>query len=257
MVNASTSFTLDLLGRLGRRRENVSLAPWSLWSSLVTLASGATGQARKELRRLLHLAVDEGPLRKQWTWLDRHHARGLRLGGLKLRAASGLWVSQGVKLRPAAGKRGFGAGSASIRRIDIKADPEKARKAMNLWIARQAGGGAGDFLGRGVLHVDVGLLVTSAVTLTGALGKLFPKNGTFNGTFYLPDCKMVQVPMMNSKVLKLHYSRSKDVMLFDIPLRGKAVSVTVIMPQRTEKLADFQAKLTSAKLRWWFGTLRR
>jgi hypothetical protein len=39
-------------------------------------------------------------------------------------------------------------------------------------------------VGRGVLHVDVKLLLTSAVTVTGALGQLFPKNGSFSGTFY-------------------------------------------------------------------------
>ncbi len=255
VVNAATSFTLDLLGRLGRRRENLSLAPWSLWSGLVSLASGATGSTRKELRRLLHLSVDDDNLHKQWVWLSKRHTVGLRLGGLKLRSATGLWVRADLKLRPAASMPRFGATKAEVRRLDIKADPEKARKVINVWAGHRIGKAVAPLVSRGVLHVDVGLLVTNVATLTGALGRLFAKNGTFNGTFYLPDCKMVQVPMMNSKRLEVYYSRSKDVVLFDIPVRGGAVSLTVLMPKRVEDLARFQATLTSAKFRWWFGNL--
>jgi serine protease inhibitor len=260
VVNASVSFTLDLLGRLGRRRENLSVAPWSLWSGLVTLASGATSTTKKELRRLLHLSVEDDNLHKQWKWLTRQHAAGLRRSGVNLRGATRLWVRRDIKLLGAASKRRFGATQAEVQRIDIKADPEKARKAMNVWAGHRTPKGsaplvATPLVGRGVLHVDVGLLVTSVAGVTGALGTLFAKNGTFNGTFYLPDCKMVQVPMMNSKRLEVYYSTSRDVVLFDIPLRGGAVSLTVLMPKRAEDLAQFQAKLTSAKFRWWFGTL--
>lgn len=133
VVNAATSFTVDLVGRLGRQRENRSLAPWSLWSALTTVAGGATGQTRMELRRLLHLAVTDEVLRSQWKTLQGRYARALRSAGLTLRDASALWVKKGLTLKPAAAKGQLGVGHAAVQRADCGADPEQAQVAMNRW----------------------------------------------------------------------------------------------------------------------------
>jgi hypothetical protein len=127
---------------------------------------------------------------------------------------------------------------------------------MNRWARRIGSKGSADLVGPGVLHPEVGLLHTSVTPLFGALSRLFPRNFRSTGTFYLPGCKLGQTPRFKSRSMKLRYGHNREVELLDVPLPGGALALMVIVPRQAEKLAELQAKITSAQLRWWSGLLR-
>ncbi|MFH2008917.1 MAG: serpin family protein [bacterium] len=256
VVNAGLSFAVDLFARLAHDERNVSLAPWDIWTTLIAATRGASGPSAEELRRALHLTGKTGAWRRERDRLHGALGAALRQSSVKLQPANALWVHKDLKLRKSFTSALLRRGEPTLRTGDFQGDPEKTRKEMNLWIKRATGGHIEDLVDRGVLHVLTRLVVTSAAAAAVPLGRLFPRNDTRPGTFYLPDCRMLQVPMMHGKPIKGAYAQDRESIIVDVPLRGGPLSLTIVAPHHAEGTGSFLEKLTSAKLRWWFGTLR-
>jgi serine protease inhibitor len=179
---AGTAFGLDLLSRLNDPARNTVLSPTSLESGLGMAYLGAAGPTAAGLAAALRLpaggpALDAG-LRQRTLAL-----RGLTGTGVTYAASDLVWADTGEPTSPAYLDRVATGYDAGVRRLDIEAQPERARGTINAWVGAQTRGHIPALLPPGSLDASTGWVLTDAVYLRADWATPFQARDTGPGPF--------------------------------------------------------------------------
>jgi len=263
-VNA---FGLDLFRRLladpklGLAATNAVFSPTSVALALAMARAGAKGATAAQMDAALHasgwaaLGTGLGSLTqalasRDATWTDGDdvaHALALRIPNAAYAQRGWPIVSTFLDAIGAA----FGAG---LRLVDLGADPEAARKAINAWVSDQTNKRIPQLLGPGMVDPLTRLLLVNATYLKADWEWPFDDGGTKPAPFTRLDGSRVAVPTMRQVggfvgARPIPYARGTGWQAVELRYRGangtNPLAMTLILP---DDLAAFEKSLTASQL---------
>jgi serpin B len=227
-TTASNAFGFDLYARIKQDGDNLICSPLSAAVALNMASAGARGPTLAEMLSVLR--VD--PLRAAEThpsFGGLLRALNARDGtdGLALHVADRLWGQSGADFKPdfvALLRDSYGA---PMETVDFAKAPERARVAINKWVASQTHDRIPEILGSGDVTDTTHLVLTNAIYFKGKWEKPFAKYHTrprpFTGVSGTANASMM------AQQEAFAYARDGDVQVVELPYRGD-LSMVVVLP---------------------------
>lgn len=201
----------------------------------------------------------------------------------ELRSANALWVERTFALEPpwlATVARYYGSGGANA--VDFRGDAEGGRRTINTWVSERTNARIPELLAPGMVDADTRLVLTNAVWFLGEWLEPFEVERTANEPFNLRDGSTVDAPLMHGRQSEqVRYAAfnadgspfatpkriqaadwnspsnypAGGFQLVELPYKGDALSMLVLLPAKADGLASLEAVLTDAHVTQWTAAL--
>ena len=258
VARAVNAFGVDLYARLRTREKgNLFCSPQSIATALAMTSLGARGETAAEMARTLHLSMPQSELPAAYAAF---------LAGLQatkdqpweLSVANRLWGQRAVGfLAPflESVRTGF---DAELGRVDFAAQPDAARREINQWVERQTRDKIRDLLAPGTVTTLTRLVLANAIYFRADWAEQFDDKATSDQPFAVPGASPRTVPLMFKKV-KAGYAELPDARakLLELPYRGDALSMLVLLPDAVDGLGALEGRLTAESLERWVAAAGR
>lgn len=200
------------------------------------------------------------------------------------RSANALWLEQAFAPEPAyleAIARWYGTGGAMP--VDFQHDPDGARLRINDWVAAQTNERIRDLLAPGAVDEATRLVLVNAVYFLGEWLEPFEAERTRDEAFHLAGGGHADTPMMRARKTdavryaafdadgapfdtprQVAFEDARDdercypahgFQLLELPYRGGALSMQVVVPMDVDGLAQVESRFTGANLARWAAAL--
>jgi len=223
----------------------VCWSPFSVASALRLVAAGARGLTRDELVALL-LGEKSGNLASLGSLLA-HSARLEPAGrdGEKpiLAVANTLWADAAVEIRKSFAEELAGSSGGSVRNAPFRAEPEKARQAINADVAETTRGLIRELVPPGGVAQDTVAALVNALYLKCAWRYRFIDGATRPRPFHAPG-GTVEVPTMELEET-VGYARTGGWQVVNLPATG-GVQAVILFPDK--HLDDAEPELSADSL---------
>lgn len=248
-VNANNQFAFELYAQLRKQESgNLFCSPANIATALAMTYAGARGSTAEEMARVLHFAPST----------ESFHAEyGRKLAALRsdepgrsLRLANRLWGADGESFLEeflAVTRKHYGA---EMARVDFVGQNERVREEINAWTASQTNDKIRDLIPAGDLDPGTRLILTSAVHFRGDWLSKFDPQRTKPEPFQVSSEEKIDTPLMNQHGAFLT-GLVDGVHLVELPYVGLRQSMVVLMPEKQDGFAEFEAKLTAENVRKW------
>lgn len=237
-VAGTTELALDLYRVMAAEPGNRSLSPYSVAVGLAMVYAGARGTTAEEMRDVLHFTLPADRLHPALNHLDLALAAAADHDGVELAVANRTWRRSGVAVEDGFVEllgREYGA---PMGELDVAADPEAAREAVNGWVAEHTAGRVPELFPAGTITPDTALVLANAVHLDAAWWFPFNPDLTRREPFRTPG-GTVTVDMMHfNEYLPSGWGDGWQAV--ELPYAGEDLSMVVIVP---DDLARFEAGL--------------
>ena len=250
VVKGNNEFATDLYARLRSDAPgNLFFSPYSISSALAMTSAGAHGETEAQMAKVLHFPASQARLHAGFKSLGDQIAASAK-AGFQLRVANRLWGQQGFHFLPeflAVTRANYGA---ELGLLDFK-QSAAARTTINSWIEQQTNGKIRDLLPADAIREMTQLVLTNAIYFRARWTHEFEPSATADVPFHVSASKQVAVPTMRQtgeflyaktddvQVLELHYGPSGDL------------AMLILLPGKTDGLADLERRLTGASLEKW------
>lgn len=244
----------DLYGRLRTDEGNLFFSPYSLSTALAMTWAGARGATEQEMARTLHFDADQGRLHAAYGQLLERLNAGGRPDAFELDVANRLWGQSGYPILPAfqeTVKRFYGADLAPA---DFRGDADGARGEINAWVAQKTRDRIRDLVPPGILSELTRLVLVNAIYFKGDWARTFETNATTAQPFTLAGGGRADTPMMR-QVERFRHAEAGGVQVLELPYKGQALSMIVLLPRAADGLKALEDALTPANLRRWTDAL--
>ena len=261
LADGNNRFACDLYGKLREdEKGNLFFSPYSVHTALSMTATGAKGNTRAEMVKVLHLPADEG---KVLASGDLGRFYGHPRTDYEFSVANALWGQKGFPWRPewlAVQNDRFGAG---FQEADFAANPDAERQRINRWVEEKTRDKIKELLEPPHVTSRTTIVLTNAIYFKGKWAEQFDPKKTRDGTFRLADGTTKTVPMMRKSEGKFRYGRTDDkanwddgVQILELPYKGDELAMVVILPPKPDGLRAVEKQLTAENLTKWLGGLK-
>jgi len=256
VLDGNAAFALDVYGQLRAAPGNFMFSPLSLSAALAMATAGADGVTRDQMASTLHLDLPQYRLDAAFQSVLADLRPSVR-SHAQLGVAHALWASLQFPLRPdyvSELRTRYGARAAAL---DFAGNPEKARRAINLWGARQTNGRILEAHPPGSVLPETAFMLTNAVYFKAKWKTPFPVRDTQTQPFSLADGGQVAAPLMRAKgEVPFAWFSDEGFEAVDLPYRGCELSITILVPDALDGLSALESALTPANLARWIGGLQ-
>lgn len=241
-ADSASAFAFRFFARVAAARPegNLMLSPLSAGMALGMVAEGAAGETRAELLRALGFGT---------LGAEALHAYYGSLAAALVQAdsvsvvniAGSAWADRRLALRPAyieALVRDYGAQTGSVDFAD-----RRTADVINAWASDHTAGRIPKVVDE--LSPSMRLLLLNAVCFKGLWAKSFDRDATREEPFLTARGDEVSVPMMNRRA-SLFYSRASGFEAVELPYKGDAYSMILLLPEKGKTLAEAVAALDAA-----------
>ncbi len=247
IVKGNTAFALALFQQLKGKPGNPFFSPISISSALSMALAGARGDTATEMSKVLGYGPPSPALHASVGKLIAQLITSGNEKGNQLSLANALWLAKGYGLLDEYVSLLKDAYAAGVQESDFAADPDGSRKTINSWIEQKTSGHIKDLLAPGSLGAASRLVLTNAVYFKGTWQSTFDKKVTAQEPFTVSPGKTVTVSMMNQTTY-CNYMETPDVQVVELPYKGKALSMVVILPKQEDGLARLEDALNAEAL---------
>ena len=254
VADGHNRFAIDLYLKLAADKEqqgkNVFYSPYSVHTALGMTASGAKGTTRDQMTKVLHLPDDKVLVSGDIGRFYDHPRKAFELS-----VANALWGLKGFPWRAEwlrDQKDRFGAG---FNEADFTGKPDAERQRINKWVEEKTREKIKDLLLPGQINGNTKMVLTNAIYFKGTWVTAFDKKKTAKVAFQCDDDTTVDVQLMYTNT-KCGYAQVDGVTMVELPYKGGELSMVVVLPKRTDALADLEKKLTPELIAKWFGELK-
>lgn len=220
------------------------LGPASLHTALSMIRAGAAGATATEMDQVLGADRVTGSLHEAQNALERELLSRGDTRGIELAIANRVWVQTGFALKPEYVRTMAEQYGAALAALDIAADPERARTAINGWVSENTAERIPELFPQGSIASNTPVVLANAVHLDANWLFPFDPANTTDQPFQLADGSTVQVPTMKYD-LYLPSGRGPGYTAVRLPYNGRQLAMTVILP---DDLAAFEKNLSAATL---------
>ncbi len=217
----------------------------SLW-----LTRGLAATQNPRWPRLLHFSLEKAKINGSFRALNEQVLAAGGKKGIELNIANALWAEKSFSLKKEFLETVQVNYQGGFRQIDLMHAPEAARKTINSWVEEQTKNKIKDLMGPGSISSDTRLVITNAIYFKGLWNSQFEKKLTKQDKFTLLDGKEIKVPMM-TQTKPLGYAQKEELQILEMPYKGEALSMVVLLPSKQKNFDEFERSLTSDKLHRW------
>jgi serpin B len=253
LVKGNSEFAIDLFGKLRSKPGNLFLSPYSISTALAMTSVGARGQTLDQMTKTLHF-LDQKRLHPAFTLVNQEVTSHGKPKGYQLSVANALWGQKGYGFLNDFLTTTQAHYQAGLHEVDFIAATDDARKTINAWVEKETRDKIKDLLKPGVLNRDTRLVLTNAIYFKGDWDVKFKKELTKTQP-WLGTAQKQQVPLMYQKG-KFKYLDGGTFQALEMPYVGKELAMLVLLPKKTDGLAELEKSLTPAKLGEWVAKLR-
>ncbi|KAM4026596.1 serpin B3-like [Anomaloglossus baeobatrachus] len=249
-------FSYDLLKEIlkSEQKKNIIYSPFSIVIALKMVMSGANGQTKSQMEKVLHL-LQECPSLKECEEELQSDIKGL-LSNQKdkkyeLNIVNGLFgektftfLDQYVQLL----KKEY---NAELQTVDFKKNADPERQKINEWVKCLTNGKITNLYGEGSLNESSVIALVNTIYFKGQWAKKFNPENTREGTFHVNKNEKKTVKMMSKsgkfKFLALPELKSKALML---PYEGD-LSMIIVLPDEVDGVNELLSKANPDLLTTW------
>lgn len=249
VANASTIFGLELLENLSDKGGNILLSPLSIWLAMAMLYEGANGTTAEEIAKVMHFPKNKSLLRENIRWFLENFANHTE--NYTLNIANSLWVQKNFPINERYVEILERYYRAYLQQLDFSANPEGARRTINLWIENETNGKIKNFFPKGSISPATVAVLVNALYFYGFWAHPFNETMTTKEYFYTPSGKVMVDMMHISREFK--YTEDNDTQILEMPYKGHNLSMLVILPKTDmlnislEKLEKWRRSLYSVE----------
>jgi serpin B len=261
-AKATNELGVDLHRQLATGGENLCISPYSIDSALAMTFSGADGETRSEMARVLHFP-NGGDVPASFSTLqnslEQMSAKTAELvkeskkfGGpsepITLNIANRLFAQKGYHFRDAflsLVKQNFGG---AFEPLDFVADPAAATQRINKWVADQTRDRIRDLIPGGALDKTTRLVLANALYLKAPWASEFSQNATHPEPFHVRGGTPVNVPMMRKTDKQFGYAKRQGFIAVSLPYGGGDLQFLVLLPDEANGLRGLESKLSGDML---------
>jgi len=258
VAEATNRFAFNLYGQLKGDGGNLFFSPQSISTALAMAYCGARGETARQMAAVLGYPPDR-LAQPQWI----HAANAALLADLRaaqgpdceLAIANALWGQKGHGFLPAylgLLSKNYGAG---LQEVHFAGNAEGARREINAWVERGTREKIKDLIPPGLLTGETRLVLVNAVYFKGRWARPFRKEATADADFLPAAGKKVPVPMMNQEG-DFRYAEADDCQVLEMPYKGAGLAMILLLPRRTDGLADLEKGLSAETLGRHLANLR-
>jgi serpin B len=257
-ANATNEFGVDLHRQLATGNENLCVSPFSIESALGMTFTGADGETRAEMARVLHFSSDAATVATSFASLqhslEEMSAKTAELvkksrefGGpsdpITLNIANRLFAQKDYDFRQnflSLVKQNYGA---AFEPLDFVADAKGATQHINKWVADQTRDKIRDLIPADALNKLTRLVLANALYLKAPWADPFSKKTTQPEAFHVRGGAPVNVPMMR-KTARFGYAKREGFTAVTLPYVGSDLQFVVLLPDEVNGLRALESKLT-------------
>lgn len=256
IAEGNNAFALELYAKLAERQGNLFFSPYSISSALAMAYAGARGRTAQQMADVLHFELPQEKLHSAFAGLKDQLGKDDTQSGYELSVANALWGQKGYRFLEEfieLNRKYYGAG---LNEVDFVKAAEAARQRINAWVEKQTRGKIKDLIQRSVLGPLTRLVLTNAIYFKGFWASQFDKDRTKDEPFMVTQDKKVEAALMNQKGRFKYYEQGAFQML-QLPYKGDALSMVVILPRKIDGLAKVTKSLTAENLKKWLVRMRK
>jgi len=269
MANGTTNFDLaakatnelgvDLHRQLATGDENLCISPYSIDSALAMTFTGADGETRTEMARVLHfpngsnVPASFSALQHSLEQMSAKTAElakdSNKFGGasepITLSIANRLFAQKGYHFRDtylSLVKQNFGG---AFEPLDFVADPAAATQQINKWVADQTRDKIRDLIPADALNELTRLVLANALYLKAPWADPFSDKTTQPEPFFVRGGGPVDVPMMRKRSHDFGYARREGFTVVSLPYVGDDLQFVVLLPDDIKGLHQLESKLSA------------
>ncbi|MDR2173426.1 MAG: serpin family protein [Burkholderiales bacterium] len=245
--NGINAFACDLYSQLRSEKGNLFFSPLSISYALSVTGAGARGETVAQMERVLHTPL--GKERDYQTFSDMMRRLNAAQNDeqVRIEIANSLWPSNTFPLRTE-------YVAMANKYYETSIFPLEGVKPINHWVEEKTQGRVRDFLDS--LHPSTVLVLVNSIYFNGRWLLPFDAKLTAQASFHAPE-KVAEVPFMSQKAA-FRYGQMENVQLLELPYKGEAFSMLVLLPSETpgafEKL---EKELSTKRLAEWTYALSK
>ena len=224
------SFGLTLLQQESsvKIKQNVFISPLSIFLALAMTESGAAGETKAAMRKVLALPTDASE-----EAVNESAAALLKLlqsrGEAELAIANALWVDVKSTISPDFVRVCQTIYEATTKTLDLS-NPSSA-SAINDWVSEKTRGKISNIVTPGNI-ADAIAVLTNAVYFKGKFCIPFEKEETQPRPFYLADGREKMVPMMRNYGLSDSYRSGKRFEAAVLRYKDSGIALYMLLPAK-------------------------
>ncbi len=252
LARSDNAFGLDLFAKLRTQKGNLALSPLSLATALTMTWAGARGETAEQMKKVLH---QSGTLAQALDLnsklLTSYQDPEL---SVTLRIANRLFVEKTCTLKPSyldITRTTFGA---PVEAVDFQHEFDASRQHINTWIGSATQERIKDLLPPEGVTAATRLVLANAIYFLGGWSGPFPKQLTVAAPFHLTASESHDVPTMHKAGL-FRFAATDGVKVLEVFYKGRALAMTLVLPDQKDGLDAVEARLSPATLEAWFGAL--
>ena len=232
---------------------NLFYSPYSISSALAMTYAGARGDTEAQMAEALRFFIPQDPLHPAFNalhhQLTRQPENAASGDNFTLNIANAVWGQQSHPFTEGFGRTLSDHYGAGIRTADFKAAPEVSRNAINDWVADTTEGRITGLIPEGIIDPLTRMVLTNAIYFKARWLTRFPPSDTRNEPFTLLDDSVIQVSTMSTEE-QFAYARGRGYQTVDLPYAGKAVSMTILLPDqgRFQEFEESMDQETAARI---------
>jgi len=238
-TSAVNRLAVDLYGLFSNEGENLCFSPYSISTAFAMASAGARGETAFELRCSLRYGANIHSANRA---LAQKLMRKPEEAG-ELEIANSIWPAAGSKLQKRFENIISGDYFSEIRPQDYARQPERARAAINDWVAEKTRDRIKDILTPGSVRANTKMVLVNAVYFKAPWLHPFGEYKTQDADFYVSAAEKRGVRMMNI-IDQFEYADFGDAQVLKLPYRQDEFSMLLILPRDKNGLKALESKLT-------------
>lgn len=242
LSSSNSRFAFSLYSQIAKGSgENIFISPFSVSSALAIAYEGANSSTEEEMRKTL--AFDKS---KESTAIAFHKTNLLiqkdSTKDIALKIANAAWMQKGHKFLDSYTGIIAKYFSGGLKELDFQADPEAARKEINLWVENKTEEKIKDLIPERVITNLTRFVITNAVYFKGTWKKPFKKERTREMPFFCLGKTEKKIPFMN-KSERVPYCEDDTLQMISLPYLGNTVSMNIILPKDRDGIMALEQKM--------------
>jgi serpin B len=252
LAASNNAFGLDLFAKVRAQKGNLAISPLSLATALTMTWAGARGETAEQMKKVLHLeGTTEQALGLTGRLVASYQDPALKV---TLRLANRLFGEKTFSFQQTYLDSLGTAFGAPLEPVDFRGAPEASRQHINAWVAEATEDRIKDLIPPGTVDANTRLALTNAIYFLGLWPVPFFQQNTKAAAFHPTPSESKDVPTMHI-VHEFRFAATDGVKLLEMPYRGGALAMTLVLPDQQDGLEAVEARLGRATLDGWIAAL--
>ncbi len=233
-------------------QDNLFFSPYSLTTALAMAYVGSSGKTQLEFEKVMNLSNDKPSNEKT---LQGYTKRMKNIKNVELEVSNNMWFDQTINLYSSFEKSAKGL-EAAVKSLDFINNKEQARITINEKVKADTKGKIPTILPDGAIDGRTRFVLTNSIYFMGTWDDIFDEDQTNSEDFWVSSDKKQSVKMMNKKRI-YNYAAIDDFQILELPYKGKAMSMIIILPNDQMGLTKVERHLNAATFQKWLNKMSK